>query len=74
MFKVEELAGELFGTVIAILNLSKRAGHFSFSVLSAHFPWPGMALAPNDQHHNKVTLGHYLLLLTDRDNGHYQLP
>lgn len=33
-----------------------------------------MALAPTDQYHNKVTHRHYLLLLTDRDSGHYQLP
>lgn len=35
---------------------------------------PGMASAPADQYHNKVTHRHYLLLLTDRDSGHYQLP
>lgn len=73
MFLVEELAGEPLGTVIAILSLSKKPGHFSSSVLSAHLPWPGMTAAPTDQYHNKVTLRHYLPLLTDRDNGHYQL-
>lgn len=47
---------------------------FGFSVLPAHLLRPGMAAAPTDQYHNKVTHRHYLLLLTDRDSGHYQLP
>lgn len=62
--------------VIAILSINKKkkAGHFSFSLLTAHLSHPGMASAPTDQYHNKVTHRRYLLLLTDRDSGHYQLP
>lgn len=54
--------------------MNKKPGHFTFSVLATHLLCPGMASAPTDQYHNKVTHRHYLLLLTDRDSGHYQLP
>lgn len=60
--------------VIATLSMNTRAGHFGFSVLAAHLPWPGMASAPAEHYHNKVTHRHYALLPTDRDRGHYQLP
>lgn len=33
-----------------------------------------MASSPTGHYHNKVTRRHYLLLPTDRDSGHYQLP
>ncbi len=44
------------------------------TVLATHLPCFGMASAPTDQYHNEVTHRHYLLLLTDRDSAHYQLP
>ena len=54
--------------------MKKKAGQFSFSVLAPHLLWPGMTSALADHYHSKVTHRHYLLLLTDRDSGHYLLP
>lgn len=60
--------------VIAFLSMNKDARDIAFCVHAAHLLHPGISSAPTDQYHNKATHRHYLLPLSDRDSGHYQLP
>lgn len=69
---MERLAAEVLGNCYS--HFAQKASNSSLSVHAAHLLWFRMASAPADQYHNKVTLRHYLLLLTERDSGHYQLP